>query len=155
MAVTVNGKVATHSYFGLQTLVPDSGVVIQNDYGRANLLGPSDGAHEFVYAGTTGVTQTTTDPQTALFPITASAHTDTITCAVSTADGTAVAASGDYTPVVGGTVTLAPGVTRATVPVTIPVGPANLPNRSFTVNLGTCSTNVAVADASGSVTIVG
>ncbi len=40
VSVTVNGKSATHSYFGLQTLAPYTGLVIQNDYGRANLLGP-------------------------------------------------------------------------------------------------------------------
>ncbi len=99
--------------------------------------------------------QTTTDPQTASFPVTASPHTDTITCAVNTADGTAVASSGDYTPVTAGTVTLAPGVTSATVKVNIPTGPPNLPNRSFNVTLSSCSTNAVIADATGSVTIVG
>ena len=153
--VTVNGKVATHSYFGIQMVAPFSGLYIPNDYGRANLLGPTDQAREFVYAGVTGVTQTTTDVQTAQVPITASPHTDTISCTISTADGTAVAANGDYVPITGGTVTLAPGVTTATVPVTIPTSPTALPNRSFTVNLGTCSTNVGVADSAGTVTIVG
>ena len=56
--VTVNGKVATHSYFGLQMLTPN-GVRVEDDYGRANLLGPTDLAHEFVYVGPAGVMQTT------------------------------------------------------------------------------------------------
>ena len=48
-------------------------------------------------------------PQTAEVPVTASPHTDTITCTVNTADDGAVAANGDYTAIVNGTVTLAPG----------------------------------------------
>ena len=52
-------------------------------------------------------------------------------------------------------VTLAPGQTSTTVPVTITTNPTPLPNRSFTVTLGSCSTHVAVADATGTVTIVG
>ena len=154
--VTVNGKVATHSYFGLQLLAPDSGVVIQDDYGRANLLQAGNTAHEFVYAGTASVIQTTTATQTAEFPVTASAHTDTITCAVSTADGTAVASSGDYDPIVGGTVTLAPGQTATTVPVIIPPGTNIQPNRQFTVTIGACTNSNDIAeDPTGVVTING
>ncbi len=88
VAVVVNGKVATHSYFGLQMVPPYSGVTIENDYGRANLLGPTDAAHEFVYVGPAGIMQTTADAQTAEVPVTASPHTNTITCTVNTADGT-------------------------------------------------------------------
>ena len=97
VAVTVNGKVATHSYFGLQMIPPYAGVTVEDDYGRANLLEPADLAHEFVYVGPAGVMQTTADAQTAEVPVTASPHTDTITCTVNTADGTATAADGDYT----------------------------------------------------------
>ena len=154
VAVTVNGKVATHSYFGLQVLAPN-GLVVENDYGRANLLGPTDLGHEFVSVGPAGVMQTSGDPQTAEVPVTTGPHTDTITCALHTADGTATAAEGDYTAIVGGTVTLAPGVTATTVPVSIPASSVALPQRTFTVTLGSCSTNVVVADATGVVTIVG
>ncbi len=66
-----------------------------------------------------------------------------------------MAASGDYTPIVNGTVTLDPGVTSTAVPVVIPAGTSIQPNRSFTVTLGACSTNVVVADAAGLVTING
>jgi hypothetical protein len=156
VAVTVNGKVATHSYFGLQIVGPNTGVVVVNDYGRANLLGPSDSAHEFLYAGTTAVVQTTTDAQTAELPITSSAHTDTITCAYSTADGTATVANGDYVPVTNGSFTLSPGQTVTFIPLTIPTGVANQPNRSFTVTLGTCTnSNDVVADPVGTVQIIG
>jgi len=153
--VTVNGSTAIHCYFGIQMLAPESGVVIVNNYGRANLLHPTDAAHDLVYAGTTEVMQTTTDSQTALFPVTSSPHTDTISCTVNTADGTAVASSGDYNPIVGGTVTLSPGQISATVPITIPIGPPNLPQRGFTVTLSGCSANVALADPTGAVTIIG
>ena len=153
--VTVNGKVATHSYFGLQMIAPYSGVSVEDDYGRANLLGPTDQAHEFVYVGPAGVLQTTADAQTAEVPVTASPHTDTTTCTVNTADGTASAADGDYTAVVNGTLTLGPGVTATTVPVTIPTSTVALPQRAFTVTLTGCSTNVVAADPTGVVTIVG
>ena len=136
-------------------LAPESGLVIQNDYGRANLLRPTDAPRDLVYTGSTAVMQTTTDQQAALFPISSSPHTDTIVCTVNTADGTAISSSGDYNPIVGGMVTLVPGQTAVTVAVTIPIGPPNLPQRSFTVTLSGCSANVALADPTGSVTIVG
>ena len=154
--VTVNGSTATHCYFGLEMVPPVVGLTIVDNYGRANLLRPSDTAHDYVYAGNTVVMQTPTDAQTAQVPITANAHTDTITCAVSTADGTAMAAKGDYVAVTNGTVTLAPNQTSAVVPVTIPPNATSEPNRSFTLNIGTCtSSNVVAADPTGSVTIVG
>jgi hypothetical protein len=96
-----------------------------------------------------------TDAQTAEVPVSASPHTDTITCTVNTADDSAVAADGDYTAIVNGTVTLAPGVTATTVPVTIPTSTVALPERDFTVTLTDCSTNVVAADPTGVVTIVG
>ena len=155
VAVTVNGKVATHSYFGLQMLTPN-GLLVEDDYGRANLLGPTDLGHEFVYVGPAQVIQNAAYPQTAEVPVTASPHSDTITCAVNTADGTASAAEGDYTAIVGGTVTLAPGVTATTVPVRIPPGTSIQPNRQFTVTLKACSpTNDVVEDPTGVVTING
>ncbi len=154
VAVTVNGKVAAHSYFGLQVLAP-SGLLVEDDYGRANLLGPTDQGHEFVYVGPAGVMQAPADPQSAKVPVTASPHTDTITCTVNTSDGTATAAEGDYTSIVGGTVTLAPGVTTTTVPVNIPPSTIVLPKRTFTVTLTNCSTNAVAADPTGVVTIVG
>ena len=151
--VTVNGSTATHCYFGLQLVVPYSGVVITDDYGRVNVLRPSDAAHDLVSAGTAAVVQTSTVAQTAELPITSNAHTDTITCGVSTADGTAVAASGDYTAIVNGTVTLNPGQTVTFVPIIIPPGTSLQPNRTFTVTLGNCSSNVSIADPTGTVTI--
>jgi hypothetical protein len=66
-----------------------------------------------------------------------------------------VAADGDYTAIVNGTVTLAPAVTATTVPVTIPTSTVALPERDFTVTLTGCSTNVVAADPTGVVTIVG
>ncbi len=156
MAVVVNGKVATHSYFGLQMVPPYSGVTIENDYGRANLLGPTDPAHEFVYVGPANVIQNSAYPQTAEVPVTASAHADTITCTVNTADDTAVAADGDYTAIVNGTVTLASGVTATTVPVPIPPGTSIQPNRQFTVTLSACTPSNDIAeDPTGVVTING
>ena len=105
--------------------------------------------------GPAGVMQTSIDAQTAQVPVTASPHSDTITCTVNTADGTATAAEGDYTAIVGGTVTFAPGVTATTVPVRIPASSIALPQRTFTLTLGNCSTNVVVATATGVITIVG
>ena len=52
----------------------------------------------------------------------ASPHTDLIACVVNTADGSAVAASGDYTAISAGTITLGPGTTSTFVPITIPPG---------------------------------
>ena len=156
VAITVDGKVATHSYFGLQLIPPYSGVTVEDDYGRANLLEPGDLAHEFVYVGPAGVMQTTADQQIAEVPVTASPHTDTITCTVNTADGTATAADGDYTPIVNGTVTLGSGVIATTVPVTIPTSTVALPERAFTVTLSACTpTNDVAEDPTGVVTIVG
>ena len=82
-----------------------------DDYGRANLLQAGNVAHECVYAGATGGDPDhRPTPQTAELPITATTHTDTITCTINTANGTAtVAANGDYVPIVNGTFTLAPG----------------------------------------------
>ena len=155
VAVTVNGKVAVHSYFGLQVLAP-KGLLVADDYGRANLLGQTDQGHEFVYVGPAQVIQNAAYPQTAEVPVTASPHTDTITCTVNTADGTATAAEGDYTAVAGGTVTLGSGVTGTTVPVSIPPGTSIQPNRQFTVTLGACSPSNDVAeDPTGVVTING
>jgi hypothetical protein len=155
VAVTVNGKAATHSYFGLQMIAPFTGVTVEDDYGRANLLGPTDSAHEFFSVGPAGVMQTTADAQTAEVPVSASPHTDTITCTVNTADGTAEAGDGDYTAISNGTVSLAAGVTATTVAVTIPTATIALPPRNFTVTLSNCSTNVVAADPTGVVTIVG
>ena len=154
--VTVIGKVATHTYFGLQVTAPYTGVAIVDDYGRANLLGATDLPHDFVYAGTAAVIQTTTVAQTAELPVTSSAHTDTISCTVKTTDGTAVAASGDYTAIVNGTVTLAPGQTSTTIPITIPPGTNIQPNRQFTVTIGACTNSNDIAeDPTGTVTING
>jgi hypothetical protein len=56
---------------------------------------------------------------------------------------------------VDGTVTLAPGVTAITVPVTIPTSTVALPERDVTVTLTGCSTNLVAGDPTGVVRIVG
>ncbi len=155
--VTVNGSpTGTHAYFGLQIVGPNTGVAVVDDYGRANLLQAGNVAHEWIYAGTTAVVQTQTDPQTAELPITTPTHTDTITCTINTANGTATVANGDYVPIVNGTFTLAPGQSSVLVPVTIPTGVADQPDRSFTVNIGSCTnSNDIAADTVGTVDIIG
>ena len=61
-----------------------------------------------------------------------------------------------YVPVTGGSFTLAPGQTSTQVPITIPVGVANQPDRSFTVNIGSCTnSNDIAADTVGTVQIIG
>ena len=111
--VTVNGEVATHSYFGLQVIPPEVGVSVPDDYGRADLLRPTDSQHEFVYAGSVVAVQAAGVAESVLVPVTVSpaGHPDTVTCSFATSDEPRVwtAANGDYTPA-SGTVTVPPGV---------------------------------------------
>ncbi len=155
VVVTVNGKVATHEYFGLQ-VVAESGVSVPDDYGRANLLRPTDAAHEFVYAGSVVVVQSPLAPQSVLVPVTVSpaGHPDTVTCSAATSDGSATAAEGDYRPESGVTVTIPPGSAAGEVAVVIPAGSAQLPNRLFHVNLSNCSANAATAVTTADITVV-
>lgn len=76
----------------------------------------------------------------------------TVTVNYSTADGTATAADGDFTPVAGGTATFAPNTTSTTITIVVTADAKFEPDETFTVNLTTPQfATVADAQATGTI----
>ena len=153
--VTVNGTGAdANGSTDLHLLLSGAkGAGIADGDGKArlvNTLGPLS-----IYVGNTVVTQSATQPTKASFPLTLSAPTaqgESVTVLVSTADGTATSAGGDYTALLATTVTFGPGTSTDIVPVAAAAGPK--PNKTFTLNLATASANAVIGRTKATATIV-
>ena len=78
-----------------------------------------------------------------------------MTVKIASADGTAIAANGDYTPLPASTLTFTKTTGPSqTVLVSVAAGPATESTETFTVNLSAQSTNASLADKQGVGTIV-
>ncbi len=158
--VTINGS-ATHSNVGQFkfTLSSATNAVIATAYGRENIVSPVTATPGYTFSiGDAAVKASSTGTVTAYFPVTLSsdpAPGDTVTVTVSTADGTAVAANGDYvalpaTPLTFNSVT---GSTQ-NVAVTVNAAAAGTTNKTFFVNLTNASANAGIVHSQAMGTIV-
>jgi hypothetical protein len=88
-----------------------------------------------LYSGSASVVEHGTAPATMGFQVNlTSPSTQPVTVSYQTADQTAIGGT-DYVPT-SGTVTIAPGDTTATIPVTVLANPAATTNLAFTLSLG-------------------
>jgi len=155
--ITTNGTgVHSNASTDLHLLLSAAkGAAIADGDGRArlvNTLGPLS-----ISVGNTVVTQSATQPTKASFPLTLSAPTapgESVTVVVSTADGTATSAAGDYTALAATTVTFGPGTSTATVTVPVAAAAGPKPNKTFTLNLATVSANAVIGRTKATATIV-
>ena len=130
------------------------GAAVADGDGRARLVrtvGPLS-----IYVNNPVVAQSATAATAATFVLTLSAPTaagESVSVSVSTADGSAVAAAGDYTALPATMVTFGPGTSSATVsvPVGKAVGPK--PNKTFSLNLASASGNAVVGTGRATATI--
>jgi hypothetical protein len=155
--VTVNGTgVHANGSTDLHLLLSGAnGAATADGDGKArlvNTLGPLS-----IYVGNTVVTQSGTQPTKASFPLTLSAPTaagESVTVVVSTADGSASSAGGDYTALAATTVTFGPGTSKATVDVPVAAAPGPKANKTFTLNLATASPDTVIGRNKATATIV-
>lgn len=158
--VTINGS-ATHSNVGQfeVTLSSATKAVIATAYGRENIVSPVTATPGYTISiGDAAVKASATGTVTANFPVTLSsdpAPGDTVTVTVSTADGTAVAANGDYVALPATTLTFN-SITGAsqTVSVTVNSAAAGTTNKTFFANLTNASANAGIAHSQAMGTIV-
>jgi len=158
--VTINGS-ATHSNVGQFefTLAKATNAVIATAYGRENIVSPVTATPGYtVSIGDAAVKASPTGTVTANFPVTLSsdpAPGDTVTVTVSTADGTAVAANGDYVSLPATTLTFN-SITGSTqnVAVTVNAVATGTTNKTFFVNLTNASANAGIVHTQAMGTIV-
>lgn len=130
------------------------GGVLGDSDGRARLVrtvGPLS-----VYAGNVVVAQSATAGTTAKFVLSLSAPTaagESVSVTVATADGSAVAAAGDYTALPATTVTFGPGTSTATVSVPVGRSAGPKPDKTFSLNLSGASANAVVGTGRAIATI--
>jgi hypothetical protein len=157
--VTINGS-ATHSNVGQfkVNLSSATNAVLATTYGRENIVSPVTATPGYTFSiGDAAVKASSTGTVTANFPVTLSsdpAPGDTVTVTVSTADGTASAANGDYVALPATTLTFN-SVTGSTQNVSVAVNKAaGTTNKTFFVNLTNASANAGIAHAQAMGTIV-
>lgn len=157
VAVTVNAA-TRHSgvkYFYLNLSRP-SNAFLSDVSGRGNLVNPL--GRYFIYTGNPATVQSATGTTTVMVPVTLSAPVgtgETVTVQVSSNDGTATVADGDYVAVPLTTLTFTAGQQTILVPITINADPAVEGNETFTLNLsGASGNNAIISIAVATVTIV-
>jgi hypothetical protein len=157
--VTINGS-ATHGNVGQfkVNLSSATNAVIATATGRENIVSPVTATPGYTFSiGDAAVKASATGTVTANFPVTLSsdpAPGDTVTVTVSTADGTALAANGDYVALPATTLTFN-SVTGSTQNVSVTINKAAATtNKTFFVNLTNASANAGIAHSQAMGTIV-
>lgn len=154
VTVTVNAGNGGGAKFFYLNLSGAVGAVINTISSRGNLVGNVGGY--FAYVSDEAVVQNKTASSLVLVPVSLSSVVPsgtTVAVTVSTADGTAIAGT-DYVAIAGTKLTFAEGQQTIMVPVYINPNTATSANKTFTINLKGSSSNITIADASATVTIV-
>ena len=131
-----------------------SGASLGDSGAKVYVVSPS--VHTFVGIADQVVTQGATADVTAgvqVFLEAPSGQPTTVT--LTTVDGTATVAHGDYVPLTNQAVTVPAGQTSVIVPITVKADPVARPNRTFTVTVGGASGLTKIADGSALVTVLG
>jgi hypothetical protein len=131
-----------------------TGAAIADGDGKArliNALGPLSISVTDAVAQQSGTAPTTATFTLSLSSLTAAGESATVV--VSTANGSATAADGDYTALPATTVIFAPGTQTATVSVPVGAAAGPEPAEVFTLNLATTSANAVIARNRATATI--